>query len=100
MTTLRRGRGVLVAAVAVVVCAGAAAPAVAERPSRAEPVSTVFFGDSYTANFGIAPVYGTDDPGNLFCFRAEDNYPAVVTRQLAERGRALDVASDRSCGGR
>ncbi|MDI5978230.1 SGNH/GDSL hydrolase family protein [Amycolatopsis magusensis] len=97
-TTTRRKRGLLAAAVAVV-CAGAAVPAAAQEPGRAEPVSTVFIGDFYTANFGITPIHGTDDPNKLFCFRSEENYPAVTARRLAEQGRALDIASDRSCGG-
>ncbi|WP_141982596.1 SGNH/GDSL hydrolase family protein [Saccharothrix saharensis] len=96
---MSRGRGLVVAAVAVVVCAGAAVPAAAQGPTRAEPVSTVFIGDSYTANFGVAPVFGAWDPKEYFCFRSEENYPAVAARALAEEGTALAVASDRSCGG-
>ncbi|QFZ18676.1 SGNH/GDSL hydrolase family protein [Saccharothrix syringae] len=99
MTTTRRGRGLLVAAVAVVLCAGAAAPAAAEQATpRAEGVSTVFFGDSYTANFGIAPLQQVDSE-EAYCFRAQENYPAVAARRLAAKGTALDIASDRSCGG-
>ncbi|MEV6906730.1 SGNH/GDSL hydrolase family protein [Amycolatopsis sp. NPDC051071] len=99
MTTTRRGRGLLVAAVAVVVCAGATVPAAAHEPARAEPVTTVFFGDSYTANFGVAPIHGPWDPKEYYCFRSEENYPAVAARELAEQGTPLDIASDRSCGG-
>ena len=96
--TTRWGRGLLAAAAAAV-CAGAAVPATAEQATpRAEAVSTVFFGDSYSANFGIAPLQqaGSEE---AFCFRAEENYLAVAARRLAEQGSALDVASDRSCGG-
>ncbi|MBM7815209.1 SGNH/GDSL hydrolase family protein [Saccharothrix algeriensis] len=94
----RRGRGLLVTVVAVVVCAGATVPAAAQEPAQAEPVSTVFFGDSYTANFGVAPIFGAWDPQEYYCFRSEVNYPALAARELAERGTPLDVASDRSCG--
>ncbi|WP_433261514.1 SGNH/GDSL hydrolase family protein [Actinosynnema sp. CS-041913] len=97
MTTTRRGRSLLVAAVAVVMCAGAA-PAAAHELARPEPVSTVFFGDSYAANFGIAPIFGAWDLNEYYCFRSEENYPAVAARELAEQGTTLDVASDRSCG--
>ena len=55
VTTMGRARGLLVAAVAVMVCAGTAVPAAAQEPARADPVPTVFFGDSHTADFGIAP---------------------------------------------
>lgn len=99
MTTMNRARGVLAAAVAVVACAGAAVPAAAQRAAQAEPVTTVFFGDSYTANFGVAPIFDAWNPSEYYCFRSEQNYPAVVARQLAEEGTPLDVASDRSCGG-
>ncbi|WP_157620955.1 SGNH/GDSL hydrolase family protein [Saccharothrix sp. NRRL B-16348] len=92
MTTASRGRGLLVAAVAVMVCAGAPMPAAAQ-----EPVPTVFFGDSHTANFGIAPVFEAWDPQEYYCFRSEENYPAVVAKELAAQGITLDVASDRSC---
>ncbi|WP_433274534.1 SGNH/GDSL hydrolase family protein [Actinosynnema sp. CS-041913] len=90
-------RGLLVTSVVVVVCAGSVVPAAAEHTPGDEAVSTVFFGDSYTANFGIAPFH--EEIEELLCFRARENYPAVVVRQLAEQGSALDVASDRSCGG-
>ncbi|KOX15236.1 esterase [Saccharothrix sp. NRRL B-16348] len=80
------------------VCTAATAPATAQEPARAEPVSTVFFGDSYAANFGIAPIFGAWDLNEYYCFRSEENYPAVAARELAERGTTLDVASDRSCG--
>ncbi|XVS62215.1 SGNH/GDSL hydrolase family protein [Actinosynnema sp. CA-299493] len=99
MTAARRGRNLLAAAVAVVLCAGAAVPAAAQESARAEPVSTVFFGDSYAANFGIAPISGAWDANEYYCFRSEENYPAAAARELAEQGTALDVASDRSCGG-
>ncbi|NUT49794.1 MAG: SGNH/GDSL hydrolase family protein [Saccharothrix sp.] len=99
VTTTKRGRGLIVATVAVMVCAGAAAPATAQEPPRAQAVSTVFFGDSHTADFGVAPIHGAWDLKEYFCFRSENNYPVVAVRELAEQGTTLDVASDRSCGG-
>ncbi|MEV0679479.1 hypothetical protein AB0I60_23435 [Actinosynnema sp. NPDC050436] len=45
------------------------------------------------------PCTRADDIETLFCFRAEENHPAVVARQPDRQGVALDIASDRSCGG-
>ncbi|GAA1244866.1 SGNH/GDSL hydrolase family protein [Kitasatospora nipponensis] len=64
----------------------------------ADVVPTVFFGDSYTADYGIAPFHEADS-NRLFCFQAKENYPAVATRGLAEKGITLDVQSDVSCSG-
>ncbi|MGX2995310.1 SGNH/GDSL hydrolase family protein [Streptomyces sp. JNUCC 64] len=79
---------------AVVEAAGEAAG----EETPAAPVPTVVFGDSATANYGLAP-WSQSDPGGFFCFRAEENYPAVAARRLADRGVTLDVRSDVSCGG-
>ncbi|MFE5397294.1 SGNH/GDSL hydrolase family protein [Streptomyces sp. NPDC056568] len=75
-----------------------AVPAATAEAAPADPVPTVFFGDSYTANFGIAPVNDMDKPRG-WCFQATENYPAVATRNLADRGITLDVQADVSCGG-
>ncbi|MFF4898625.1 SGNH/GDSL hydrolase family protein [Streptomyces sp. NPDC001068] len=84
------------AAVALGSCLALAGPAGSADAAPADPVPTVFFGDSYTANFGIAPFQEGD---RTFCFQAKENYPAVATRRLADKGIALDVQSDVSCGG-
>ncbi|MFE9407507.1 SGNH/GDSL hydrolase family protein [Streptomyces sp. NPDC006704] len=84
------------AAVALSGCLALAVPA--GTAHAADPVSTVFFGDSYTANFGIAPVNNMDQPRGL-CFQATENYPAVATGRLADRNITLDVQEDVSCGG-
>ncbi|MEV4937841.1 SGNH/GDSL hydrolase family protein [Streptomyces zaomyceticus] len=92
-----RGRR-LAAAVALGSCLALAGPATIAGAAPADPVPTVFFGDSYTANYGIAPFH-QDDPNRFFCFRAKENYPTVATRRLADKGVTLDVQSDVSCGG-
>ncbi|MFE6976001.1 SGNH/GDSL hydrolase family protein [Streptomyces sp. NPDC057682] len=85
--------------VIVAVCAAlgtgvsAMTPAAGTPAASAPAVRTVFIGDSYTANFGIAP---TTAPSG--CFRAVDNYPAVATGLLAAEGVPLDVQADVSCG--
>ncbi|MGW5638909.1 SGNH/GDSL hydrolase family protein [Streptomyces sp. NPDC003832] len=90
-------RRLTAAAVALGSCLALAGPAdSAGAAPAADPVPTVFFGDSYTANFGIAPVQEGD---RTFCFQAKENYPAVATRRLADKGITLDVQSDVSCGG-
>ncbi|WP_399096393.1 SGNH/GDSL hydrolase family protein [Streptomyces sp. BBFR2] len=86
------------AAVALGSCLALAVPAGPAVAAPAEPVPTVFYGDSYTANFGIAPVADLDKPRG-WCFRATENHPAVATRRLADKGITLDVRSDVSCGG-
>ncbi|MEU6718052.1 SGNH/GDSL hydrolase family protein [Nonomuraea sp. NPDC046802] len=80
-------------------CLALAVPAASTAAAPAEAVPTAFFGDSYTANFGIAPVNNQDNPERFFCFQAKENYPAVATRRLADKGVTLDVQSDVSCGG-
>ncbi|MFJ9809019.1 SGNH/GDSL hydrolase family protein [Streptomyces sp. NPDC101158] len=84
------------AAVALGSCLALAGPAGAA--DAADPVPTVFFGDSYTANFGIAPVNNQDNPRG-WCFQATENYPAIATRRLADKSITLDIQSDVSCGG-
>lgn len=84
------------AVVALGSCLALAVPAGTAGAAPADPVPTVFFGDSYTANFGIAPT--KEDGDRTFCFQAEENYPAVATRTLAGKGVALDVQADVSCG--
>ncbi|WP_228718180.1 SGNH/GDSL hydrolase family protein [Kitasatospora acidiphila] len=86
-------------AVALAGCTAASVPVGGGIAQAAAPVPTVFFGDSYTSNYGIAPLAETDPAHpRYFCFRAKDNYPAVATRRLADRGIALRVQDDRSCG--
>lgn len=85
-------------AAALAVGVVAAASAQGGVAQAAEPVPTVFIGDSSTANYGIAPLADTELP-QLFCFRSNENYPAVTTRQLAEKGITLQVQADRSCAG-
>ncbi|MDH6141653.1 MULTISPECIES: SGNH/GDSL hydrolase family protein [Kitasatospora] len=86
-------------AVALAGCTAASVPVGGGIAQAAAPVPTVFFGDSYTSNYGIAPLAETDpNHPRYFCLRAKDNYPAVATRQLADRGIALRVQDDRSCG--
>ncbi|MFG2940718.1 SGNH/GDSL hydrolase family protein [Streptomyces sp. NPDC048282] len=97
-TTTPRARRLAAAAVALGSFLALAVPAGTAGAAPADPVRTVFFGDSYTANFGIAPVNNQNND-RLFCFQAKENYPAVATRRLADRGVTLDVQSDVSCGG-
>ncbi|MEW2573050.1 SGNH/GDSL hydrolase family protein [Streptomyces sp. NPDC047070] len=96
-TTTPRAR-LAAAAVALGACLALAVPMAPADAAPADPVPTVFFGDSYTANFGIAPVNNMDKPSG-WCFQAAENYPAVATRRLADKGITLDVQSDVSCGG-
>ncbi|WP_051716625.1 SGNH/GDSL hydrolase family protein [Streptomyces sp. NRRL F-5727] len=96
--TTPRARRLAAAAVALGGCLTLAVPAATAGAAPADPVKTVFFGDSYTANYGIAPVNDQDNV-KLFCFQATQNYPAVATRSLASKGVTLDVQSDVSCGG-
>lgn len=91
-------RRLAVAAVALGSCLALAGPAASAGAAPADPVRTVFFGDSYTSNYGIAPFH-QDDVNRLLCFRANENYPAVATRRLADKGVTLTVRSDVSCGG-
>ncbi|KUN99700.1 esterase [Streptomyces caeruleatus] len=97
-TTTPRARRLAAAAVALGSCLALAVPAGTAGAAPADPVPTVFFGDSYTANFGIAPVNDQDNERG-WCFQATENYPAVATRRLADNGITLDVQSDVSCGG-
>lgn len=97
-TTTPRARRLAVAAVALGGCLALAVPAAPAGAAFAHPVPTVFFGDSYTANYGIAPVNGMDKPRG-WCFQATKDYPAVATRRLADRRITLDVRADVSCGG-
>ncbi|MFE7569587.1 SGNH/GDSL hydrolase family protein [Streptomyces sp. NPDC057539] len=90
-------RQMAAAAVALGSCLALAGPAGSAGAAPADPVPTVFFGDSYTANFGIAPF--NQDGKRDFCFQAKENYPTVATRRLADKGIALDVQADVSCGG-
>ncbi|MGW5467899.1 SGNH/GDSL hydrolase family protein [Streptomyces chartreusis] len=90
-------RRLAAAAVALGSCLALAGPAGSAGAAPADPVPTVFFGDSYTANFGIAPFNQDGERG--LCFQAQENYPAVATRRLADEGITLDVQSDVSCGG-
>lgn len=91
-------RRLAAAAVALGSCLALAGPTGSADAAPADPVPTVLFGDSYTANYGIAPVnhVGTE---RFLCFQAKENYPAVATRRLADKGVTLDVQSDVSCGG-
>ncbi|MFI2117904.1 SGNH/GDSL hydrolase family protein [Streptomyces rubiginosohelvolus] len=91
-------RRLTAAAVALGSCLALGGPAGHAGAAPADPVPTVFFGDSYTSNFGIAPVDNQDSERG-WCFQATENYPAVATRRLADKGITLDVQSDVSCGG-
>ncbi|CAM5418445.1 SGNH/GDSL hydrolase family protein [Streptomyces narbonensis] len=91
-------RRLTTAAVALGSCLALAGPVASAGAAPADPVPTVFFGDSYTSNYGIAPFH-QDDPNRFFCFRANENYPTVATRRLADKGVTLTVQSDVSCGG-
>ncbi|MGW4180490.1 SGNH/GDSL hydrolase family protein [Streptomyces rubiginosohelvolus] len=91
-------RRLTAAAVAMGSCLALAGPAGPAGAAPADPVPAVFFGDSYTSNFGIAPVNNQDSERG-WCFQARENYPAVATRRLADKGITLDVQSDVSCGG-
>ncbi|WP_438296199.1 SGNH/GDSL hydrolase family protein [Streptomyces sp. HUAS TT7] len=91
-------RRLAAAAAALGSCLALVGPATSAGAAPADPVPTVFFGDSYTANYGIAPV-NHQDSEKLLCFQAKENYPAVATRHLADKGITLDVQADVSCGG-
>ncbi|MET9676273.1 SGNH/GDSL hydrolase family protein [Streptomyces sp. NPDC006482] len=91
-------RRLAAAAVALGSCLALAGPAGSAGAAPADPVPTVFFGDSYTANYGIAP-WNQDGIDRYFCFQAKENYPAVATRRLKDKNITLDVRSDVSCGG-
>ncbi|MEU2232325.1 SGNH/GDSL hydrolase family protein [Streptomyces vietnamensis] len=97
-TTTPTARRLAAATIALGSCLALAVPAGTATAAPADPVKTVFFGDSYTANFGIAPVNNQDNEKG-WCFQATENYPAVATRTLAGKGITLDVQSDVSCGG-
>ncbi|MFF8732257.1 SGNH/GDSL hydrolase family protein [Streptomyces sp. NPDC015171] len=97
-TTTSRARRLAAAAAALGSCLALAVPAGTAGAAPTEAVPTVFFGDSYTANFGIAPVNNQDSERG-WCFQAKENYPAVATRRLADKGITLNVQSDVSCGG-
>ncbi|MDT0616118.1 SGNH/GDSL hydrolase family protein [Streptomyces lancefieldiae] len=97
-TTTPRARRLAAAAVALGGCLALAVPAGGAVAAPADPVPTVFFGDSYTANFGITPVNNPDNERG-WCFQATENYPAVATQRLADKGITLDVQSDVSCSG-
>lgn len=91
------GRRLIAATVALGSCLAFAGPAGGAGAAPADPVPTVFFGDSYTADFGIAP--WDQDGDRPLCFQANENYSAVATRHLADKGVTLDVQADVSCGG-
>ncbi|MGW1846032.1 SGNH/GDSL hydrolase family protein [Streptomyces sp. NPDC001966] len=91
-------RRLAAAAIALGSCLALAGPAGSVAAAPTDPVPTVFFGDSYTANYGIAPV-NHDGSERAFCFQAKENYPTVATRRLADKGITLDVQSDVSCSG-
>ncbi|MEU3693431.1 SGNH/GDSL hydrolase family protein [Streptomyces narbonensis] len=91
-------RRLAAAAVALGGCLALAGPAAGAGAAPADPVRTVFFGDSYTSNYGIAPFH-QDDTARFLCFRAKENYPTAATRRLADKGVTLTVQSDVSCGG-
>ncbi|MEU8886996.1 SGNH/GDSL hydrolase family protein [Streptomyces sp. NPDC048442] len=97
-TTTPRARRLAAAAAALGSCLALAVPAGTADAAPADPVTTVFFGDSYTANFGIAPVNDQDSERGG-CVQAAENYPAVATRRLADKDITLNVHSDVSCGG-
>ncbi|WTC18230.1 SGNH/GDSL hydrolase family protein [Streptomyces cellulosae] len=85
-------------AIALGVCLALAAPAVGAGAAPADPVPTVFFGDSYTANYGVPPLSDKRLEA-AFCFRSAENHPAVAARRLADKGVTLDIQADVSCSG-
>ncbi|GAA2386403.1 SGNH/GDSL hydrolase family protein [Streptomyces coeruleofuscus] len=97
-TTTSLPQRLAAAAVALGSCLALAVPAGTATAAPADPVPTVFFGDSYTANFGIAPVKDHDSERG-WCFQTTKNYPAVATQRLADKNITLDVQADVSCGG-
>lgn len=97
-TTTPAARRLAAAALALGSCLALAVPAGTATAAPADPVPTVFFGDSYTANFGIAPVNDQDSEKG-WCFQATENSPAVATGRLKDKDITLDVQSDVSCGG-
>ncbi|GHE43893.1 lipase [Streptomyces longispororuber] len=97
-TTVSRARRLTAAAVALGSFLAFAVPAGGAAAAPADPVPTVFFGDSYTANFGIGPVKNTDSERG-WCFQAGKNYPVVATEHLAEKNISLEVQADVSCSG-
>ncbi|MFF8805599.1 SGNH/GDSL hydrolase family protein [Streptomyces omiyaensis] len=97
-TTTPTARRLAAAAVALGSFLALAGPTAPAGAAPADPVKTVFFGDSYTANFGIAPVNNQDNE-RRWCFQATENYPAVATKRLADKAITLDVQADVSCGG-
>ncbi|MFH8991564.1 SGNH/GDSL hydrolase family protein [Streptomyces sp. NPDC017940] len=97
-TISSRSRRLAAAAVALGSCLALGVPAGGAAAAPADPVPTVFFGDSYTANFGVSPVNNTDSERG-WCFQATENYPTVAARRLKNKDITLDVKSDVSCGG-
>ncbi|WP_078078939.1 SGNH/GDSL hydrolase family protein [Streptomyces niveus] len=91
-------RRLAAAAVALGSCLALAVPAGTAAAAPSDPVPTVFFGDSYTSNFGISPVNNQDSERG-WCFQAKENSHTVATRSLADKGITLDVQADVSCGG-
>ncbi|MFE6229189.1 SGNH/GDSL hydrolase family protein [Streptomyces sp. NPDC057854] len=97
-TTTPKTRRPAAVALALGSCLALAVPAGATAAAPADPVPTVFFGDSYTAGFGISPVNDTDSERG-WCFQATENYPAVATRTFKDKNITLQVQADVSCGG-
>ncbi|MGW2115011.1 GDSL-type esterase/lipase family protein [Streptomyces zhihengii] len=97
-TTTPGTRRLSAATIALGSCLALAVPAGGAAAAPSDPVSTVFFGDSCTCNFGIAPVNNQDSERG-WCFQATENYPVVAARRLADKSITLDVQSDASCGG-
>ncbi|MFE8955970.1 SGNH/GDSL hydrolase family protein [Streptomyces althioticus] len=86
------------AAVVLGACLTLAGPAPSVGAAPTDPVPTVFFGDSYTANYGIPPLDRESIP-SVLCLRSTENFPAVATRRIAEQGVRLDIQADVSCSG-
>lgn len=88
-TTIRLG--VLGAAAALML---SVLPAAAS--TRADALSWVALGDSYTAGIFAGPPVGPDDG----CERTRDAYPSVAARQLADdpSARPVELVADVSCG--
>ncbi len=97
-TTTPTARRLAAAAVALGSFLALAGPTAPAGAAPADPVKTVFIGDSYTANYGITPVNNQDNERG-WCFQAAQNYPAVATKRLADKGITVDVQADVSCGG-
>lgn len=90
-------RRLAAAAVALGSCLALVGPAESAGAAPADPGPTVFFGDSYTANFGIAPF--NQDGDRTFCFQAEEMKKAVADAGAGFVDLHDDTGSNTACDG-